>query len=175
MRVRFSTLVGMPVIEDMDRMEVGLIDRPLLNPDRSVLEGFFLIKPFFAREHLFVTARDIVKLSHGRLHIRSIDALGPIEESIRLQPLLTEPRPIIGQRVVTEDGRVLGRCLDAQCETTNFFVEWIFVKRLWSPEQSLPTSAIVRITPEAIVVKDLEQSVPVEETTILPTLNPLSS
>ncbi|MEK7218121.1 MAG: hypothetical protein AAB728_01505, partial [Patescibacteria group bacterium] len=68
--------------------------------------------------------------------------------------------PILGQRVVTDTGRTLGRCVDAQFETEFFMVEWLLLRKFWRWRPSLPLSQVLEVRKDAIVVRDPLSPVP---------------
>ncbi len=174
MHVRFSTLLGMPILEEGDRVPVGSIGGILLNPDKGVVEGFFLEHGLFGSQSLFLAARDVARITGTRVHIRSSESLGPVEESVRLAPLTQERRRVLGQKMVTDAGRALGRCTDVQFNTVTFVVEWLFPRRLLRARAPIPVTAIVKVTPESIIIRESLQPEIVDEEAapMLPTLNP---
>lgn len=154
MHVRLTMCLGTPILEEGDDTFVGTLDAPVLEPDTGVIEGFFVRIPSFLRtEMLFLASTDIV---HWGTVIRIVDSsvLGPLSDRIRLYDLYTSGRTIVGQRIVTESKKYLGRCTDIQFDTRFLRLEWIFPRKFFWWGIALPVTEIVSITPEAIIVKD---------------------
>lgn len=125
----------------------------LIHPDRGLVEGFFVHTPaFFGSEMLFLQTMDI---RHWGTHIRieSSDLLIPTEDVIRLAELLQENRPVLGQRMISEEGRTLGTCRDVQFDTQHFQIEWLFPKQWMRWQPAIPASSIVEVRTDVIVVR----------------------
>lgn len=154
MQLRFSTILGIPVVTEDTGEVVGMLSGMLPHPDTGKIEGFFVELPgMFRRETLFLLTRDI--RSWGlRITVRDGDALFPPDEQIRLQSLLEDPRPILGQRILTETGAYVGRCRDLQFDTRYFQIEWLFPKRWGRWRLPFPVSEIIEVRHEAIIIKD---------------------
>src|SRR5437870_58338 len=101
MHVRLSTALGMPVSTDDPPEMVGILSGVLLHPDTGKVEGFFVEGG--VEQHLFLSSIDVRRWTN-RVVIRSPDMLAPVEERIRLQPLLQDGRPLLHQPIRTESG-----------------------------------------------------------------------
>lgn len=154
MQVRLTTALGMSVREEETGEEVGTLSGILVHPDTGKIEGFFVaIQGFMQHEQLFLSVLDI---RFWGLYVRILDrdALSDLEDRVRLQPLLEDPRTVLGQRMRTESGVQLGRCADVQFDTQFFQVEWLFPRRLWRWKSPVPISEVLEVRPDAIVIRD---------------------
>jgi sporulation protein YlmC with PRC-barrel domain len=134
-----------------------------IHPDIGTVEGFFVrSSTFLGGEELFLASQDI---SHWgtRIRLRHADTLAPVEERVRLRTLLEEGRTVLGQRIITESGRVLGTCRDVQFETKSFRVEWLFSKRFFRWGTPLPITSVIEVRKDAIIVRDLTLPAEVEK------------
>ncbi len=154
MRLRFTMILGVAVVTEDTGEIVGTVSGFLPHPDTGRIEGFFVDLPgMFQHDVLFLLTRDI--RSWGiRITVRDSDVLFPPEEQIRLQSLLEDSRPIVGQRIITETGAYVGRCRDVQFDTRYFQIEWLFPKRWARWRVAFPVTEIIEIRREAIVIKD---------------------
>jgi len=135
--------------EGTDNSVIGLLSGILIHPDTGAIEGFFL----HSRMSLFVSSLDISRWG-TRVYVRNADVVAPIEDRIRLQPLLEDTRTVLGQKILSESGTRLGRCKDIQFNTDTMHIEWIFPRKLFRWGVALPVSEILEVRPDAIVVKD---------------------
>lgn len=176
MHVRFSTTIGMPVTDDMTEEVVGTLSGILIHPDMAKVEGFFVnIHQFLRSEQLFLAVGDILHFGN-RVRVRSEDVLAPVEERLRLRALLDDGRTLLGQRIITESGRTVGRCSDIQFETKTFQLEWLFPRRFFRWQRPIPRSNIVQVRLDAIVVRDLVLPATVTPAeVVLKTLDPLAT
>ena len=159
--MRFTASLGLPVLEQETAEVLGRISGMLLHPDTGRVEGFFVrTEGFFSHEDLFLSPLDIVHWGM-RIIVRNRDALSPPEERVRLQPLLDGKRPVLGQPIVTQRGRPLGRCSDVQFSTRDYVLQWLFPRRFFRWGLPIPASQILEVRLDAIVVR--EPSVGVQE------------
>jgi hypothetical protein len=142
----------MDVVAEAGQETVGRVAGILLNPDTAAVEGFFLFRDG-EREPLFLAAADVRRFGTV-LTVADTSRVSPVEDRVRLRPLLQDKRPVLGQRVRTERGRNLGICRDIQIGTRSMRMEWLFPKRFWRWGVALPASAITEITEAAIVIRD---------------------
>ena len=154
MHVRFSSCIGLPVVEEGDGETIGTISGMLIHPDTGKVEGFFVHRPgLFGSDHSFLSTLDILRWGM-RVEVRTEDVLGSLEDHIRLQPLLLDPRPVLGQQMRTERGVVLGRCKDVQFDTKHFLTEWLFPKKFFRWGTPLPLGSVVEVRRDAIIMRD---------------------
>lgn len=164
----------MPVVPENGGAPCGRICGILLQPDLGIVQGFFVRgagTPLRVAE-LFLAVPDILHWG-TRVRVRSDETLAPVEELVRLQAQLHEGRKILGQRIVTEAGRGLGRCRDVQFETKTFRLEWIFPKKFLRLRTPLPASSIIEVRREAVIVRDPEIPVRSEQTGVIKVLQNL--
>lgn len=167
MQLRFSTCVGMPVLTEDDHTMIGAIEEIILHPDTGKVEGFFAVVAGFLRsDRMCLASADICRFGRA-VEVRDAAMLGPLEEHVRLTALLQDPRRIMGQQVVTEDGQTLGRCRDVQFDTERFSLEWLFPRR-WTLKWGVPVPAhaIVDVRRDAVVVKSTYASLQKQESSV---------
>lgn len=150
MHIRFNTCIGTPVLEEGGDATLGTISGILIHPDTGKIEGF-LVRVLGT--DVFCGSSDIVRWG-TRVYLRDASVLAPLEDRIRLQSLLQDPRTVLGQKIRTESGVRLGRCKDIQFNTDLMHIEWIFPRKFFRWGIALPVSEILEITPSAIIVGD---------------------
>jgi len=154
MHIRLSSCLGMPIrAEDTEEM-IGTVRGILLHPDRGTVEGFFVRVPgLFYSSSLFLSAFDIAHFGRTII-VRDHDRVAPAADFIRVQPLLSDPRTVLGQRIRTESGLFLGHCRDIQFETGSMRFTWLFLKKWFRWCEPIAVSEIVEVRPEAVIVRD---------------------
>ncbi len=156
MQVRFTTALGLPVVDDEMTEQFGSISGILIHPDTGRVEGFFVRIPAFLRSfELFLSTMDILRWGL-RVIVRDASVLAPLEERIRLLPLLEEKRLFLGQPIITESGKKVGACRDVQFDTQFFMVEWIWPKGFFRWGTPIPVSQILEVRSDAIIIKDTD-------------------
>ncbi len=136
----------MSILEEGSDHVLGFVSGILVDPDTGKIEGFFV------GQEDFIASIDILRWG-ARLYIQSAASLAPIDDRIRLQSLLADPRTVLGQKIQTEAGTKLGVCKDVQFNTDSMHIEWIFPRKWFRERIALPVSDILEITPVAIIMK----------------------
>ncbi|TSC60802.1 MAG: hypothetical protein Greene041662_34 [Candidatus Peregrinibacteria bacterium Greene0416_62] len=154
MHVRLSTCLGAGV-SDRSGEAIGVLSGIVAHPDTGKVEGIFVGVPagILATANPFCAAADIAHWG-VTIQLSSRDALSPIEDRIRLAPLLVEGRTILGQTIRTENGRILGRCKDIQFDTEKMRIEWLFPKKFFRWGIALPASDIIEVRRDAVIVRE---------------------
>lgn len=172
MHLRFSHCVGFPVMEEGQDHVLGTISGILIVPDTGKIEGFFVhVHGLTGIQTLYVSSLDIVRWG-TRVYVRSQDVLAPAEDRIRLQDILRDPRPVLGQKIRTETGVHIGTCKDVQFNTESMHIEWLFPKKWFRWGIALPISDVVEVRPDAIIIKDPMRKEFAEEKTSVSTALP---
>lgn len=152
MHTRLSTAIGLPVVDDAEE-QIGALSGIFIHPDTMAIEGFFVtISGFFSSETLFLPSSGIEHWG-SRIRIRHRDMLSDLDEFVRLSALYAEGRCVLGQQISTDSGRWLGRCKDVQFDTRVLRLEWLFPRLFLRWGIPLPVRAVLRVTPDAVVVR----------------------
>lgn len=162
MHVRFSRCIGKVIVEQREREVLGAIEGILLDPDRGKVQGFFVRAVNGDREFCPTSA---IRRFATQVSVAS-HALAPLEDHVRLRERSEDPRKVLGQRMITETGRNLGKCCDIQYETTTFRVELLYPKKWWRTCEPVAVQAILEVRPEAIIIRENLLRIPVKEKVI---------
>lgn len=169
MHVRLSMCLGMPLVDDRNDDLLATVSGVFLHPDLGKLEGLFVRTE---RGEEFLATSDIAHWGRS-IVVRDPDAVAPLEERVRLSALWEEGRPVIGQKIVTESGLMVGSCADIQFETETFRLEWLFPRRFFRWKPPIPAGAIIEVRADAVRVREME--VPVGALPADPAMNPLDA
>lgn len=152
MHVRYSMSRGMPLVDDRSDDLLATVSGIFLHPDLGKVEGLFVRTQ---AGDGFLSVNDIAHWGRS-IVVRDIDAIGPLDERVRLSALWNEGRTILGQRIVTEAGMIVGTCADVQFETETFRIEWLFPRRWFRWKRPIPAGAIIEVRPDAVCVREPE-------------------
>lgn len=145
----------MTIVDEAHSDVLATVCGLFLHPDRGTVEGFFVQ---MNREEAFLAVSDITHWGRT-IVVRDADMLSPLDERVRLSALYKEGRPVMGQSIMTEDGRTLGACADVQFETETFRLEWIFPRRWFRWKTPIPASSILEVRSDAVIVRTSALSV----------------
>lgn len=147
---------GMAVVDDRSDDVLATVTGVFVHPDLGKVEGFF-VRTSVGDE--FLAVQDIARWGR-HVSVRDPDTIAPLDERVRLSALWDEGRFVLGQKIVTESGLLLGKCADVQFETDTFRLEWLFPRRWFRWKRPLPAWAILEVRPDAVVVREGETVVP---------------
>ncbi len=155
MQVRFSIARGQPVALDDSGEVLGMVKNILIDPDKGAVVGFFVsvAAGFTGSKSLFLSSNDILRWGTAAF-IKRASALADPSDFLRVQPLLEDPRTVLGQQVVTKSGTRLGRCKDVQFDTLHFRLHWLFPKTLLHWSTPVAIADVIEITKQQITVRD---------------------
>ncbi len=172
-----SQAIGTEVIDNIDHHIQGKVADLLIDADRAKVIAL-LVHRFGAFEFLALQTQDIETWGN-RIHIRDAEVIGELSDFVRLESLLQDPRTFIGQRIRTERGQNIGRCIDVQLRTDTFDLEWIFPSKFYFWKGiALPVSEIIEVKPEAIIIKNQgprKEEVAIAEPLMEPKVEPVIS
>jgi uncharacterized protein YrrD len=156
MRLRFTMVIGTPITEEQSSELLGTIHDVLIHPDTGAIEAFIVVLPrFTGREYPVLCPKDILHWG-TRITVRSADVLAEMSDIVRLRQFTENNRPILGARICTQDGIVLGRCVDVQFSTQHYRLEWLFPRKWWRMGIPIPASHIIEVLPDAIIVSSVQ-------------------
>lgn len=138
----------MEIVEEPTGEIAGHLLKPLIEPDKGLVLGFFV-----APGNRFLSRMDIIHFG-ARLAIRDADALCDPRDIIRLQPILDDNRPVLGQRIRTETGDSPGTCADIQFDTDSMKLTWLFPKKWWRWRRAIPVTQVLEVRRDFILVKN---------------------
>jgi sporulation protein YlmC with PRC-barrel domain len=145
MHARVSTCIGMSVVQETGGA-VGTLEGILVDPDTGKIEAWQV-------GGLLLLTMDILRFGL-QVVVRSGEVLVEGEDVVRLRSLLSDPRRVIGQRMLTKSGRRLGTCRDLQFHSQSWTVEWFFPRRFFRWGIPVPAAQILEVRPDAIIVRD---------------------
>jgi hypothetical protein len=152
MHILYSTAIGTEIIDEVHHEIHGIVSDLLIDPDNGKLIAA-IASISNTDDPYAVQMNDVVSWGQ-RLHIGSPNALGPLDDFVRLQEVLSDRRTFIRQRIVSESGNYFGKCVDVQFNGQSFMIEWIFPRKYFRKGIALPASDIIEVTDKAIRIKN---------------------
>lgn len=141
------------VYEKITRQPLGTVYDVLVHPEQYTIEGFFIRTSSLTGYSVnFFLTSDVYSIGTA-ITVSSSQAIGAIEDFARVQPFITNPRPLYYGKVYSAQKKRLGTVYDIQFTTSTFECTWFYVKHWWK-KQTLSCSSIDVITPDGVFLKD---------------------
>ena len=135
---------------------------PVIDPNNLKIEGFYCLTN--DRQQQILLSQDIRDILSQGIVVNDHTVLTDESDLVRLQDILRIKYAVLGKKVVTQNGRKLGKVEDYACDTQSMYIQKLyvvptFIKGLAGGQLGVDRSQIVEITNDKIIVQDLEQRV----------------
>ena len=163
-----SELKLKPVLLRKEMALVGVVENLIVDPETGKFAGLLVREGFGKKNLKTLPEKDLLSITSEFYLISGYQALGDIDEIVRLKEIIDKKVPIVGEKVYTVSGKYLGKCRDYTLDLDRFKIDKIYVS-FWSlfsnfKEYAIAFSQIVSIEKERITVEDavIEAAEPVE-------------
>lgn len=137
---------------------VATVKVPIINPNNLYIEGW-KVEDSRSKEQLILLSKDIRDLIPQGIAIDDHEVLSTEEELVRLQDTLKLGFKLLGLKVTSQSGKNYGKVADFAFETSNFYIQKIYVaqpviRNFAGGTLSIDRSQIIEITNKRIIIED---------------------
>ncbi|MFV0484740.1 MAG: PRC-barrel domain-containing protein [Candidatus Saccharimonadales bacterium] len=164
-----SKLLGYPVLSLHVGGEIARTEAAIINPEGLKVVAYTLNGPVLKNQDVgnILEISDVRELSPRGMIVDSSDDFVIREDIIRLDEVMKLNFRLVGLRVVSQDGKKLGKVSDYTVDSGSFMIYQIIVQRpamkaLLDPELTINRSQIVEIDDYQITIKNEEEKVEVK-------------
>lgn len=160
-----SKLLGYPVLSLHVGGEIARTKSPIIDPDGLKVIGYSVDGPLIRGEiGNILDIGSIREFSNRGMIIDSIDEFVFSGDIVRLDKVMALNFNLVGLKVVTKDGKTLGKVSDYTVDTDSFMVYQLVVKRpvmksLLDPELTINRSQITEIDDYKVTIKNEDEKV----------------
>ena len=146
-----SKTIQIPVI-NQDGEPLGIIKKILINFDKGKVIGFIIGRNKIISPIDIMTWEDYIKINNK-------DDIVSETEIIEVKTYIKDKRKIIGSKVITEKGKLLGKVIDYTINSNFYSLEKLIVKKTFLKfikfnKQIIPANEIIEIKKNKIIVKE---------------------
>lgn len=157
MLIKGTSLIGKQIRSTQDASFLGKVADLIIDPANGKLLALKLQSKIFKPK--IICTIDIQGFTPLFLVAKDDSVVVSADEVVRVKQVLDKKIMIIGNKVKTETGKKLGICEDILIDTTTsmtikFYVKTSGIMGTLQPDRIIPSSAVVRIDRDAIVVKE---------------------
>lgn len=154
MLIMYSKIVGLPIIELNNQVKLGEIDEIVINNEKIKIVGLLLKKTnLWAKESRVICGNDIIEIAKEGVIVNDENAITSLVDAIRVKEQIDKGGAGIGQRVVTESGKYVGRVFDLLLDNTTLEISKFYTKNMIG-EKIIPSDKVVSIENRLIIIKD---------------------
>lgn len=159
-----EAILNRPVLSLRTGGPIGTATKVIFNPNNLQVEGWYVTDKF-DNTQLILVANEVREIIEQGIVVNDHEVLSPIEDLVRLKPIIELNFEIIGKSVTTESGKKLGKVSDYAIESSGLMVKKIYasqplVKNLTGGTLSIDRTQIIEITNRRIVVEDTTEKMP---------------
>lgn len=147
---------GMPVVSLGEGKELGRVDALLVDPDEARVRWLRLGKGGFFGETRVISVQAIEAIGENAITVDSEASATRIEEVAEAQELARDKRRLVGNRVLTEKGRLLGEIQDFELDEDTFRIVQYEIGKgdlLGTQPHYIPAERVRTIGPDAVLVE----------------------
>lgn len=152
MLILHSKLLNLPVIELENQKKVASVIDLVIEPKNGKLLGLLVRVGAILPKNQLVAARDINQLLPTAILVGDTEKITEIDEVVRVKELYKKKYGLIGRKVVTKSGKMLGKINDFLIDSDAFGLTKIYVRNLFS-DRIIPYSAVIKMD-KVVTVKD---------------------
>ena len=164
MLINSAKVINTPVLSLHVGGKIAQTVQPVIDPGNLKIVAFTLAGPIIGKDDVgdLLDVKYIREFSNIGMIVNSHDDFTARADAIRIKKFLELEYTPIGQKVVTKKGTKLGKVLDYTLDPADFQLHQLIVQRpalkaIVDPELVISVSQIIKITDDAIIVKDEEQ------------------
>lgn len=155
-----NSLINLPVMSLRTGGLVAMAKQIIINPNNLKIEGWHC-EDQFNKQNLILLTKDVRDIVPQGLAIDDYDKLSDPNDLVRLRDILELNFNLIGNLVVTDSKRRLGKVSDYAADMDSLYIRKIYISqpvyRNFSGGQlCIDRSQIVEITPSKITVRDVD-------------------
>jgi len=153
-----SELRAKPVLLQKERALVGIVEDLIVNPDTGEFAGLLVREGFGKKNLKTLPEKDLLSITSDFYLISGYEALGELDEIVRLKTIIDRGIKIVGTKTYTVSGDYLGRVRDYTLNLKNLHIDKIYVNPPMLSgvirELAIAFSQIVSIEKDKITVED---------------------
>lgn len=165
-----SKMINNPILSLHVGDQIAATQRAIVDPEDLRVMAYTLTGPLLNDSEVgnILMTDDVRELGPNGLIIDSIDRLVNREDIIRLDEVMSLNFNLIGLRVVSEDGKKIGKIVDYTLDSQSFMVYQLIVQRPMfasfnDPQLTVNRSQIVEIDDFKVTIRHGEEKVKVKK------------
>lgn len=156
----YRQIIGTPILRQEDGTLVAMIRDFIIDPDSGKIEGFW-VKSLALPIRNAILKNDSILEWKKNIYIKDENEIAEAEDIIKISEILEKNTLFIGSQVKNEAGEFLGKVYDLDFDTEKLYIRQIYTQKnfliLNYDQRIFHNNTIVKVLPEYILVKDIEE------------------
>ncbi|WP_406677464.1 PRC-barrel domain-containing protein [Neomoorella carbonis] len=147
-------LMGMPVVSLADGHQLGRIKRLLIDQQKMVIAAFTVDRKGWFKEQPVIPYSHVKSVGNHAVTVDQASAVVKLSSLPELEVLAKHPLPLLGARVITEEGTVMGTVDDFRFDPQDGKIYYLDIKSgLLHGTRSLATTQIITCGRDALIAR----------------------
>lgn len=147
-------IIGMPVVSLSDGHQLGRVKRLLIDPQAMIIAAFTIDRKGWFKEQPVIPYRHVKNVGNHAVTVDQANAVVRLSSLPELETLAKKSLPVMANRVITEEGTVLGTVSDFYFDPQDGKINSLEIKSsLLYGSRVLENSLIITCGRDAIIVK----------------------
>ena len=156
----FRQIIGTPVAGHEDGMILALIQDIVIHPDTGKIEAFW-VKPLTVPMPNAVLQTESILEWKKNIYIKNANEIADPSDIIKISEILSRNTLFIGNLVKNEAGEVFGRVYDLDFDVNKLYSRNLYAQKSFLgfkySQRMFHYDNIIKVLPEYILVKDIEE------------------
>lgn len=163
MLFQISNLLNRPVQALETRSRIGVISDVIVEPAKGQILGFW-VKTGVLEKDKVLSLKDVREIGADFVACKNESSLVGPDEIIRIKEILNQKIKALNADAKTQSGKLLGKVEDLLVDSISLQIVKYYIKGLCvtrklpfaclEPNRIIPANKVLKITPEAIIIKD---------------------
>ncbi|MDN5346483.1 MAG: hypothetical protein PWP65_47 [Clostridia bacterium] len=154
MYYKSKKLLGMPVINLSDGHQLGRIKKLIIEPQKLNIAGFILDRKGWFKEQPVIPYSQVKNVGNHAVTVDQAGAVVKLSAMPELESLAKNPLPLMGAKVITEEGTILGVVEEFHFDPKTGHIHYLGLRGGFLQGSSvLDTSAILACGRDAIIAR----------------------
>lgn len=132
---------------------VGVLKQPIIDTKNGKVAGFLVGHGFLTISRGAVASDDIIGYDDARVMVQSEQSVRQVDDEPKIAKIIKQKILVHGAKVITADGKFLGRADDLLIDTDSDMVIRYYVHSLVQ-DRIIAAESIIRIEKRGIIVDD---------------------
>lgn len=151
---RSKKIIGMPVISLADGQALGKVKRLIIDPQKLCIAGLALDRKGWFKEQPVIPYSHVKNVGSHAVTVDHAAAVSKLSSLPDLEMLSKNPVGLLGAKVITEEGTVLGVVEDFVFDPQDGKIHYLELKGyIWQGKTSLPAEVITTCGRDALIAR----------------------
>ncbi len=145
-------ILGLPIFSISEGCALGTAKRMVIDPAKGAVVAVAVEQAWYLPMKL-LPFKDVFSVGADAVTIESRDAVLTLHQAQDMQKLLDDDVQIIGTKVMTKTGRILGNVTEIECDETGKIIRFE-LEESDGTKKDISTAHVITIAKEVVIINE---------------------